>query len=93
MTSIGEKADHVRRAAQTRNHRCHWPGCDKPVPPAAWGCRAHWYALPRALRTKIWQAYRIGQEEDGSPSRRYVEVAREVQDWVNKNYPSEGMRS
>jgi hypothetical protein len=38
--------------------------------------------LPRALRNKIWAAYRPGQENDLSPSRRYVEVAREVREWI-----------
>lgn len=89
MTTIGEKAAHVRKASQTRDHTCHWPGCDVQCKPAEWGCRRHWYMLPRALRTKIWAAYRLGQEEDGSPSRAYVEVAREVRDWIIKNHGEE----
>jgi len=66
MASVGQKADYVRakiREGQTRGHHCHWPGCDKRVPPAQWGCRQHWFKLPLALRTKIWHAYRIGQED------------------------------
>lgn len=82
MTTIGQKADHVRHAPQTRKHTCHWPGCEKQVPPAMWGCRTHWYKLPARLRSKIWNAYRPGQEQDGRPSRAYAEVAREVQDWI-----------
>lgn len=85
MTAISEKAQHVRAASQTRDHRCHWPGCEVQCKPAQFSCRKHWYMLPRALRTKIWQAYRIGQEEDGSPSRHYIEVAREIQEWIIKN--------
>ena len=79
------KADYVRSAVaegRTGKHHCHWPGCDKLVPPAAWGCRPHWYRLPLALRNKIWAAFRPGQEQTKTPSRRYVEVAREVQDWI-----------
>ncbi len=82
MTSVGEKANHVRAARQTRGHTCHWPGCDRQVPPAMWGCRSHWYALPKALRDRIWRTYRIGQEADGRPSREYLEAARAVQDWI-----------
>lgn len=85
MTSIGNKAEHVRaalRSGQTGRHHCHWPGCDKAVPPAAWGCKKHWYMLPLALRNKVWAAYRPTQEDTKTPSRRYVEVAREVQEWI-----------
>ena len=85
MTSIGEKAAHVReqlRGGETGGHGCHWPGCDKAVPPAAWGCKKHWYMLPLALRNKIWRAYRPGQEQTKTPSAQYVDVAREVRDWI-----------
>lgn len=85
MTTISEKAEHVRdakRAGRTGNHHCHWTGCNKLVPPAMWGCTAHWYKLPRALRSKIWRAYRPGQENDKRPSEAYVAVAREVQQWI-----------
>lgn len=84
MSTISQKVDHVLAARQTRTHHCHWPGCDKQVPPAMWGCRRHWYALPIALRNKIWAAYQPGQEEAGNPSRRYAEVAREARDWIER---------
>lgn len=88
MPTIKEKADHVRTAIRqvaTSKHTCHWPGCQKSVAPAAWGCRPHWYALPQALRNKIWASYVPKQEETKTPSRRYVEVAREVQQWIKEN--------
>ncbi len=86
MATVAQKADYVRYARQSRRHRCHWPGCDKQVPPAMWGCKTHWYMLPRALRNKIWAAYQPGQEESGRPSQRYVEVAREVQAWIAQSH-------
>lgn len=86
MSTISEKAEHVRRAGQTRNHTCHWPGCKVQCKPAAWGCRHHWYMLPTGFRNKIWAAYRIGQEESRSVSRAYIEVAMEVRNWIIKNY-------
>ena len=49
MSTISEKAQHVRAATQNRNHECHWPGCQVQVPPARWGCQRHWYCLPLAL--------------------------------------------
>lgn len=85
MTGISQKAAYVRSQGQTREHHCHWPGCEAQVPPAQWGCRKHWYALPRELRTKIWKAYRPGQERDFSPSAEYLVVAREVQAWIAAN--------
>lgn len=80
--SLPPKAAYVVRQPQTRKHHCHWPGCDKQVPPAMWGCREHWYKLPKELRDKVWRAYQPGQEVAGTPSRGYVEVAREVQAWI-----------
>lgn len=79
------KADYVLSQGQTRPHHCHWPGCDKQVPPAMWGCSRHWFALPKALRDAIWRTYRPGQEKDFSPSRAYVEVANDVQAWIKAN--------
>lgn len=86
MATIGEKVAHVKRAGQTRNHECHWPGCAAQVPPAMWGCKKHWYALPQAMRARIWRAYRPGQENDSNPSREYVEAARDVQSWIKANH-------
>lgn len=77
-----DKAAHVRNAKQTRSHTCHWPGCKQQVPPAKWGCSKHWFELPPQLRSKIWNAYRPGQEDDGKPSEEYLAVAKEVDDWV-----------
>lgn len=77
------KAEYVRRQKQTRYHTCHWLGCDKQVPPAMWGCRAHWFRLPRVLRDKIWGAFQPGQERgDVQVSQSYFDVAQEVDEWV-----------
>lgn len=82
------KADYVRQASQTRDHTCHWPGCTVQVPPAMWGCRQHWYRLPTYLRSKIWRAFQPGQEITMTPSREYIEVTREVYEWIKRHYPS-----
>lgn len=89
---LGTKVQHVLKAKQSRKHHCHWPGCELQVPPAMWGCRAHWYSLPSDLRAPIWKAYRPGQEIDGTPSRQYIEAARRVQEWIAKNYPETQQR-
>lgn len=30
------------------SHTCHWPGCTVEVDPKMWGCRRHWFMLPRS---------------------------------------------
>lgn len=69
-------------------HLCHWPNCKKEVPPALWGCRRHWLALPKTLRDEVWRTYRKGQEIDKSPSQEYLEVAWKVQAWIKERYPT-----
>lgn len=76
------KYDHVRSAGQTRAHGCHWPGCPRQVPPALWGCREHWYRIPKPLRDRIWATYAAGQEIAGTPSAEYLEAADAVQRWI-----------
>lgn len=63
-------------------HTCHWPGCGKPVPPAMWGCKAHWFRLPKNLRDRIWATYRPGQEITKTPSAAYLDAAKAVQKWI-----------
>lgn len=77
-----EKVAYVKGQSQTRDHECHWPGCEKQVPPAMWGCYKHWMKLPKRLRDKIWATYEIGQEVSMTPSWEYLGVAREVQEWI-----------
>lgn len=79
---IAEKADYVRSQGQTREHHCHWPGCQEQVPPAQWGCKTHWFRLPKSLRDRIWATYRPGQEKDWTPSREYLAAAQAVQEWI-----------
>lgn len=86
------KADYVReklRAGDAGDHHCHWPGCERKVPPAAWGCMKHWKMLPKPLQRKIWAAFRPGQEQDKSPSQAYRIAARDVREWIAANHPPE----
>lgn len=88
-SSVKDKADYVRSQGQSRQHHCHWPGCEAQVPPAKWGCRRHWYMLPQSIRNQIWAAYQIGQEVSMTPSREYVRAAREAQAWIARHYPDD----
>jgi hypothetical protein len=87
--AIGDKVAYVKAQGQTRKHHCHWPGCERQVPPAMWGCRPHWYALPADLRNRIWLTYQPGQEKTATPSAQYVEVARAVQEWIARDEEAE----
>lgn len=80
--TIADKVKYVLEQDQTRPHHCHWPGCERSVPPAMWGCREHWFKLPKRLRDRIWQTYEPGQEKDWTPSEDYLEVAMEVREWI-----------
>lgn len=84
---LGAKVAYVKSQGQTRNHHCHWPGCTTPVPPAKWGCTKHWYMLPKYFRNLIWQTFNPGQEITCTPSKEYIAVAREVQEWIKFNHP------
>jgi hypothetical protein len=79
---IPPKARYVVSQGLAGNHTCHWPGCNRQVPPAMWGCKPHWFALPPGLRAEVFRNFRPGQEVTKTPSREYVEVARKVQDWI-----------
>jgi len=82
------KLAYVKAQPQSREHHCHWPGCSRQVPPAMWGCKEHWFKLPRVLRERVWAAYVPGQEVTMTPSQAYLEVAQEVQEWIRVNYPN-----
>lgn len=73
-------------------HVCHWPGCGKEVPPAMWGCKGHWFALPKHLRDRIWATYRRGQEITKTPSPEYLEAALEIQAWIAEYVRQRGPR-
>lgn len=70
------------------SHTCHWPrGCPVDVPPRMMMCKAHWFKVPKALRDRIWSAYRPGQEIDKQPDAKYMEAVRAVDQWVCEHYP------
>lgn len=84
-SNLSEKVHYVKSQGQTRNHHCHWPTCNEQVPPAQWGCKKHWFKLPKRLRDRIWATYKPGQEKTMTPSRAYLLVADEVQRWITEN--------
>lgn len=79
--NLGDSSDSEGGKALLKHH-CHWPGCGKEVPPAMWGCKGHWFALPKDLRDLVWQTYRPGQEVSKKPSPQYIDAARRVRNWI-----------
>ena len=75
----------IARRIKARQHVCHWPDCGKPVPPKMWGCKVHWFKLPKHLRDLIWMTYVPGQEITKTPTMAYLEAARAVQIWIRKS--------
>lgn len=59
-------------------HTCHATACTTRLPPAMWGCRKHWFMVPKPVRDRIWRTYRVGQCDDKKPSRAYLEAARDA---------------
>ena len=79
---ISDKVRHVRTARQTRDHTCHWPGCQRQVKPAFWGCPGHWRRVRAAMKLAIWRTYQVGQEQGDAPvTREYLDAADAVQAW------------
>jgi hypothetical protein len=80
------KYAHVKGASLSTSsaHGCAWPGCPVQVPRARWGCKAHWLALPLMIRTRIWDAYTMGQENDPAlVSDEYLDAASAAQRWID----------
>ncbi len=59
-------------------HTCHATACEKRVPPSMWGCKRHWFMVPKPIRDRVWRYYRAGQESDWHPRREYLEAARDA---------------
>lgn len=47
-----------------------------------WGCKPHWFALPKPIRDEIWRTNRPGQEISKTPSPDYLTAARAARDWI-----------
>ena len=49
-----------------------------------WGCKTHWFKLPKQIRDEIWRTFRPGQEKNWTPSPAYIEAAKEAQAWITQ---------
>jgi hypothetical protein len=59
-------------------HTCHATGCTTRTAPEMWGCRAHWFMVPKPIRDRIWKTYRVGQCDDKNPSKEYCQAAKDA---------------
>lgn len=55
-----------------------------------WGCRAHWFSLPKPLRDRIWMTYRSGQEVGKNQGAEYIKAAQDVQRWIREHGAKRG---
>ena len=76
--------DGKHRLPANIKHTCHWPNCTVEVPAKMWGCKSHWFTLPKGLRNKVWATYKPGQEITKTPSKAYIIVAGQVNDWCRE---------
>ena len=59
-------------------HTCHATGCKTVIPPEMWGCKKHWFMVPKSIRDRIWKTYRVGQCDDMNPSKSYCLAAKDA---------------
>jgi hypothetical protein len=57
------------------------------VPLSLWGCREHWYVLPRELRVNIVLTYARGIDDDTHPTPNYIEACRQAREWIAQHHP------
>lgn len=50
-----------------------------------WGCKEHWFKLPKYYRDRIWAEFRPGQETNWTPSREYMKVLAQLDAWFMDN--------
>ena len=62
-------------------HSCPWPGCEERVPRHLWGCRDHWFALPRDLRQQCSWAWRYGTVS------AHMEALETIDSWLERQAP------
>lgn len=67
-------------------HTCHNPHCGRQIP-AKYVCHFRaWKRVPGRLRSRLWAAYRSGQEIDKRPSAQYLDALEAVLDYLRDNH-------
>jgi hypothetical protein len=65
-------------------HHCHAVECGRRCPREHLFCRRHWAATPSALKTRIYEAYRKGQERGHPrPSQAWLDAVREAKRYLH----------
>lgn len=68
-------------------HRCAAPGCDKAIPSRQTMCKAHWFALPSAMRLAITDSNRPGRGSSRA-FRKAVAAARAYLEEIRPKPPA-----
>lgn len=42
------------------SHQCPGPECEATVPASMLVCRSCWYRIPKAIRSSVWWAWKVG---------------------------------
>ena len=61
---------------------CPWPGCGKNIPQSIWGCKRHWFMLPKDIRDWVLSTYEKGINMHLTPTRAYLDATKAAQDWI-----------
>ena len=77
------------KKATAAMHCCGWPGCPVKVELDLWGCKHHWFTLPREVRQAIWKAYRRGQTV-WTASPEYLAAITAAAKWIRQHTLREG---
>jgi hypothetical protein len=62
-------------------HTCPAPVCNRQVPYERLACRIHWYAIPRHLRDRVWEAYLSGSDD-------HLDAVAEAVQYLHDKYPA-----
>lgn len=65
------------------SHTCHAKRCDVEVPPRLFMCKTHWGLIPKKMQAELWDSYVPGQEVRKDPTRKYLQVARSLINYVD----------
>jgi len=52
------------------------------IPTKKWGCRAHWWRLPKVFRDQIIAAYAKAGDVRADPSEEYMKAEDAAREWA-----------
>lgn len=71
-------------------HECPATGCASDIPYGMLICRSHWYMVPQAIRTAVWNAWQDGA---GAGTTQHTAAIRAAIRSVNEKLAAKGTAS